>query len=251
MPPSIKPLQPPALPPDMEAFALTSRVEIAAVLRNLANARSGLTLHGGDDLHVPSMVVHVADHQMLLDIVDDPETIRAVLGSESILAIGHDGLVEVRFEVTGLVRRALRGAPVLEARLPERLVRLQRRDNYRAVTPMSARPTCRIPWAEGRVIEATIFDISGGGVAVIGYPADVDIPSGTEIPECRIALPGLEVVAVTLQIRHSHEMAIAGGKRLRRSGCVFVDTPETTLRIVQRYIFRIEAERRSGIDRFS
>ncbi len=228
----------------VQAYTLDQRAAIVSVLRKLINERGSLTLSDGQTT-LPSMLLAIEGERMLLDVLDDPAVVRHAVQLGTLQAVGHDGKVEVRFRVDGIRRAMLRGSPALEADLPQGLVRLQRRDHYRLTIPLSLRPICMIPWKDGRVIEATIFDISGGGLALIAYKADDEIPPGTVIGACRITLPDTEDIVVTLEIRHTHEVVGANGARVRHSGCTFVSAQEGTLRSVHRYILRVEAQLRN------
>lgn len=57
--------------------------------------------------------------------------------------------------------------PAFLVPLPERVLRLQRREYYRLTTPIVNPLKCMVPLEEGRTREFPIVDISAGGIGMI------------------------------------------------------------------------------------
>ena len=161
---------------------------------------------------------------------------------EVVLSTTHEG-VRVQFTSPALERVRHRQAEVLRAAMPEELLRLQRREYYRLVTSVVDPIICRIATARGE-LEATVVDLSVGGIGILAYKPDVPLEVGLAYHGCHLALPTLGQFAVSLTVRSLFEITLRNGRRSHRAGCQFIDLPpglETTL---QRYITRGERERR-------
>lgn len=74
---------------------------------------------------------------------------------------------------------------------------------------------------------ASIVDMSEGGIGLLVYSQEITLARGTVLRGCRIRIPGHDDVVVDLEVRHSEIIATAEGRRAVRSGCRLVDpTPE-------------------------
>ena len=97
-------------------------------------------------------------------------------------------------------------------------------------------------------VDIPLFDISGGGVGLMvaldiaGY-----LPKGTLLPECRIRLPDEGLIVTTLVVRNTFDVTTRSGGQFVRAGSEFVDLPAQRLNMVQRYITRVERERKARI----
>ena len=128
-------------------------------------------------------------------------------------------------------------------------MRLQRREYYRLTAPSSQSLKCRIPVAHGHgdhaTIAANIIDISGGGLAVMVPPERINFESGMEFPDCRVDLPEVGILTTTIQIRTLFDLTLNSGGQVRRAGCQFINLPGSMLTLVQRYIIKVERQRKA------
>jgi c-di-GMP-binding flagellar brake protein YcgR len=145
------------------------------------------------------------------------------------------------------------GHPALLLKIPDSLVRLQRREFYRLATSLADPVRCAIPLPEDLgdgVLTLSLVDISCGGVAVMEERRILDETIGRQYENCRIELPGVSTVWAALQVRDCQEVVLPNGKRKRRLGFEFVNLPTAMLAAVQRYIIKLEREqnaRTSGL----
>jgi hypothetical protein len=88
--------------------------------------------------------------------------------------------------------------------------------------------------------ELTLFDI-GAGMAVNRHGVQGRFPVGRLYRDCLVTLPELDMAKVDLHVQHLSEIAEGKGQRAR---CAYVNVPENTLSLIQRYINKLELERR-------
>jgi c-di-GMP-binding flagellar brake protein YcgR len=235
---------------DFDEYVLRSRTEILAVLRSLRDSQALLTLYF-DQSGIPLLtsVLGASDSAIALDFASDPTMNILALKSKGFTAAATLDKVKIHFPVGPLKQGLHQGRPAFSAPLPNLLLRLQRREYYRLTTP-SVRPIrCRIPASlpEGShtSVEANIIDIGGGGLAVMVPPAGIPFEAGMGFHNCRIDLPEVGIVVSDLQVRSTFEMAAQGGVVVRRAGCQFTKLPGPMLTLIQRYIMRVERERKA------
>lgn len=84
-------------------------------------------------------------------------------------------------------------------------------------------------------------------------PTDAEslLAIGSVLPNCRLDIPEEGVIQANLIIRNAYQITMRNGSRHLRVGCEYVDLPGNRLSMIQRYITRIERERKarlSGLD---
>ncbi|MDO8933959.1 MAG: flagellar brake protein [Rhodocyclaceae bacterium] len=243
--------KPPLLEPgDYAQFLLRSQSEIVYVLKSLLEHVSQITIffNEGKDLLLTTLVA-LEDDGLLLDLGASSETNRKALTVEKLFCVASLEKVRIQFLLRGLTQTTFEGRPAFRAALPTDLLRLQRREFFRLTMPITRPLKCQIPITEGEsgnsfVVDVNVVDISGGGLA-IALPEGIDFDPEKEFPNCRIELPEVGVVTTTLKVRNQFEITLRSGGRVRRAGCEFVKLPGPMLTLVQRYIIKIERERKA------
>lgn len=157
--------------------------------------------------------------------------------------------VKVQFRLSGLHESQFDGRRVLAADMPGTLLRLQRREFFRLEPPLSSPIGCQIlvvTDGAAKTIEPRVADISGGGIS-LAAPTNLAgaCQPGTLFNDCRLDLPGEGVLLVHLRVRKMVEISPSTGAHNLRLGCEFVNLPGSRLAMIERYITRIERERKA------
>lgn len=238
-------------PADYSKYLLHGKTEVVFVLQALRAGGDRVSIHfnNGNDFLLTT-VLAVDDHGLTLDVGSDAEMNRLALAADKLFCTTSHDKVRVQFLLRGVRQiEGIDGRPALRAELPESVLRLQRREYYRLTTPIARPLKCQLPFAttDGKVrrIEVSIIDISGGGLAIMVPPAGIEFRAGMEFPSCRIELPEVGFIVATLQVRNLFEVTLRSGGRVSRAGCQFVDLPGPMLTLVQRYIVKVERERKA------
>lgn len=243
--------QPPLLEAgDYAQYLLHAKGEITFVLKSLLDHVSQITIffNEGKDLLLTTLVA-LEDDSILLDFGASSETNRKALTVEKLFCVASLEKVRIQFLLRGLKQTNFEGRPAFRAAFPTDLLRLQRREFFRLTMPITRPLKCQIPIAEADgnntfVIDMNVVDISGGGLA-LALPEGIDFAEGKEFPKCRIELPEVGTVTTTLKVRNQFEITLRSGARVRRAGCEFVKLPGAMLTLVQRYIIKVERERKA------
>lgn len=240
-------------------YLLRSRTEIIFVLRAVQQKGSLITVYfnEGHSFLLTSLLEVDAERGMLVfDVSSDQEmNVRALKADHFVLNTSLDK-VKVQFALKHLELTQHGGRPALRGAIPETVLRLQRREYYRLSTPIAAPVQCRLTAqrADGTSVahELPLLDISGGGICLmVNAENKEDFRPETAFRDCRIELPEEGVLVCNLLVRNAFEVTTKTGNHHLRVGCEFDDLPGTRLSMVQRYITRIERERKAratGLD---
>lgn len=230
-------------------YLLSEGREIAFVLRQLAAKRSMITAYfGSSNKFLITSIVNVADDErsVLMDLPRDDALNLEALQSGQLMCITQLEKVKVQFELSGLQRENVDGLPALRAPLPNTLLRLQRREYYRLTAPVSHSLVCNIRPRDGSAaVEARVLDISGGGLAVVVPPSGVSFAPEMEFVDCRIELPDFGPITTTLRVRNIFRITSRSGVDMLRAGCQFEKLSTPMSNAIQRYILRVERERKA------
>jgi flagellar brake protein len=238
-------------PTDHTQYLLRTKNEILFVLRGLLAGTDHLTIYfnEGQDFLL-SAVIQVDDDGLTLDYGGNAETNTQALAAERLYCITTHDKIRIQFALRGLRQIDYQGRPAFRAALPDSILRLQRREYYRLTTPVAHPIKCQIPvMKEGglssTIMEANVIDISGGGLAMMALPDGLIFSAGNVFENCRVELPDVGVVITTLEVRNVFDVTLRTGTQVARAGCQFAHLPGPMLTLIQRYIIKVERERKA------
>lgn len=232
---------------DEAKFRVESRVEIAYVLRSLMKSGALVTAYFNRGREfVVTAVLHVdAEHGLvILDSGANSELNERLLRGREISVLSTQDGVKIQFAVDSVQAVTFEGRLALRAPFPGSLLKLQRREYYRMPTPVLNPLTCEIPSPAARRTELVIVDISLGGVCLAGEVAGSPLEVGAALEGCKIVLPDTGVLATDMCVRNSYLVKLKNGLQSRRTGCEFLHLGAQQEATLQRYIIRLERDRR-------
>lgn len=232
---------------EFERYTLTGRREILFQLRNLIrqNVRVSVSFDEGRQSFLTVLIETSESTGMLyFDIGGSEETNRAFLKAERcVFATVVDG-IRLQFSAKRATLAKLSGEQVFAVALPESLLRLQRRDAFRLQLPSGKPYMCRVQRGSADEKTLPIYDISVTGLG-IQVPEHLDFTPMTKLNECSIDLRDSGMLTVTLEVRYVVETGNRAGKPLWHMGCRFVNLSPANETTIQRFMARIEVERRA------
>ncbi|MBT9612390.1 MAG: flagellar brake protein [Burkholderiales bacterium] len=229
-------------------YLVSSRQEIVQILRALSRQNEMVTAYfkQGNEFFLTSIVaVDAESGKLIVDCGSEEEANRRALAADKIVFVTNLDRIKIQFSTTGLVNISHQGRSAFRTPLPTSVLKLQRREYYRLVTPMRSPLHCVIPDLNGVRFEAGVADISVGGIGINGLPPEAPLEKAQQLALCRIALPEEGTVVSTLEVRNVQESTLRSGVLVLRAGCYFVDIPAAHQAMIQRYIIRIDRERRA------
>ncbi|MFA7269788.1 MAG: flagellar brake protein [Sterolibacterium sp.] len=234
-------------------YLLHSEVQILAILRALKASNENITLYfnNGDDFIMTSLYA-VAEEENVIAFYTGPDAKinRNALMTDKLVAVSSLEKIRIQFMVYGVKLAQYRGRQCFIADIPEAVLRLQRRENFRLPVPIRQQVKCIIPIPQPEDqppvnIEVNVVDISGGGTGIVISQEDSVFAPDTAFEKCQIELPGIGTILATLRVRSIFEVSVRDGPTSKRAGCQFVDLPGPMLALLQRYIIREERERKA------
>lgn len=233
-------------PANYGEYLLHNRSDMLRILRQLLDHGSQITLffNEGSDLLL-SILLAVKDDELIFDYGANNETNQRALEAAKLFCVTQLDNVRVQFILRSIKSIMHEGHPAFRAALPDSVLRLQRREYFRLTVPLAHRLTCQIPLQDGHRIEVGVIDISGGGIAMVVPPDKARFEPGMEFPNCCIELPEVGAVTTTIRVLSLFEITLRNGSRVKRGGCQFINLPGSMANLIQRYIVKVERERKA------
>jgi c-di-GMP-binding flagellar brake protein YcgR len=229
---------------DENDYLISNQKEILSILNTIAQrkSRAALYYNEGNGM-VLTMVLAASEDGVWIDAASNPIDNRHVERSNRIIFVSTHNQAKVQFVSSDATLVEYENAPAFFMPLPRKLLRLQRRDYYRLVTPETEALKCVIrplPDKEHIREEVTVMDISIGGVALVCEEAGVELTPGKVYENCEIDLPGVGTISTTIEVKNTFEITDRGGNVKRRAGCVFVKPSGPTTMLLQRYVAQMQ-----------
>lgn len=240
---------------DYRQFLLHAKPEIVSVLRTLVQKGAMITAYfdqGKSFLLTALLSVNLEKDEIILDVSNDKEMNSRALHADKFIFTTAIDKVKVQFSLSRLSANHYEGRPAFRGALPDSLLRLQRREYFRLSTPTAHPVKCVISMmhADGSPLMATtqLLDISGGGAGLLVPPDQAGLyEKGAILDNCKIMLPEEGLLVTTLSVRDVFDVTTKGGHRYFRAGCEFIKLPGAHLTMIQRYITRVERERKARL----
>ncbi|MFN3715154.1 MAG: flagellar brake protein [Thiobacillus sp.] len=247
----------PALPHDRDTllsrFAVHARSEILVLLRAIMQRKLlvNLDLPGSRHIVVTSIIaIDAGANRLILDVARGDALNRELLSCKSAEFITHLDGVSISFATGPVTLVDHDKLPALAIAVPVSLIRLQRREHFRVALPIARPVKCVVP-AQGEddpePIQTHIADIGCGGVALMDTSGRLGVDTGRVLDRCRLLLPELDPLTIALEIRNSAQIRRPNGAFQTRLGCRFVDLPNDTAARLQRFVMKIERDRRNSL----
>lgn len=239
-------LDPDALP----RFQIRNKKEIRHLLRTIADKRFMLTAYidGGPLTFVTAVLDLTADGEgVILDSSRDEKIMERVERAENLVCSGRLDGVRVQFTADSPESFPHDGFEALRCDLPEMMLRVQRRETFRLPVPMSSPLTCRLALTgddnQPIPLDTRVLDISSEGIGLLLTAEDAPLEPG-QIIESELTVPDLGVTRITLRVRNMFRVENRGGGINLRVGFQLLDPSPRLVSAIQRYIFKVERERR-------
>lgn len=227
-----------------EEFEIVSTHEIYFILRDLVKNGERVALYYDRRKEVfTTSVVDADEDGFWLDCTQSPQENRRIAASEGIVLVSSHYHAKVQFEVENLELADYEGTDTFYSALPERLLRIQRRDYFRLYLPNGALK-CVVTFPPAKAGESArervmlVRDISQGGVALYCDENDPDFQAGKIVPNCSLHLGPEVVITFSLQVRYVVVTRLQSGGGKGCAGCRFVGLNNRMNSQLQRYVIQ-------------
>jgi flagellar brake protein len=232
-----------------------SKKEIVALLLNVMRKHTLVSIHfaEGKEFVLTSILdVDTVTGAVLFEYGADESANQRAVQSGKIVFVTREEGVKIQFMASKLEKAAFDGTRAFRIAVPEALLRIQRRQHYRLKTPIVNPVKCCVPVPaelgySKRELQLTLHDISVGGVSLVSYPLDLKLSPTMVFPDCRLDVPAVGSIWVTLMVSNVFDVTLKNGNRSKRVGCRFIDLPRGDEAKIQRYIISVERERNAKL----
>lgn len=239
---------------DLSRYRVHSRREIITLLRAVSNSSQLVRLqanHGKDSVITSMLDVDDAANRVVIDCAPSKLVNDRILASQDIEFETVLENIRILFSASHIESYMHDNRPALSIEIPQSMVRLQRREYYRVSIPANTLVRCTIPLPSdsGNSVAPAVlpvYNVSGGGIAVVDEKKQFPAGIGTVFEKCRIDIPG-SPIDVSLQLMNVHDITLTNGKNTRRLGFMFAKMSNAAASAVHRYITRLERERNARV----
>ena len=236
-------------PEELDKFSTDHRREILFYLYQLIadGERVSVIFNEGSEMFLTVLLaLDEAQDQLVFDWGGSEETNQKLLKSARNFFVCAPHGVKNQF-LAGAVRETVhQGRRAFVTQLPKRYTRLQRREFFRLVLPLTRRPLCSLPQEDGKPMQLPVIDISIGGIAVETPSATPPFEVGQRLPGAVIEMKDGHALEVELEVRNVSQLQ-RGNKMVGRVGCQFIGLDHHSEHLLQRYITDVQREERARL----
>jgi flagellar brake protein len=226
-------------------FLIKSPKEIQLTLKAIAQKKSFVILYFDDDKRFLKTILLGANAEGIwLDVGPNENDNTALLNTDIVTFVTMHHGAKVQFVCPQPIVAIYASHPAFYFPLPEKMVRLQRRDYFRLNTSPDAPLKCVITHRKSGAAqsqEITIMDISVGGIALVCTENGVTVEAGETYPDCRIELPGIGTLVVNILIKNLFDVNAPNGAVVKHAGCEFAQLDGKMSMLLQRYIATMQS----------
>jgi len=240
--------KPETLSAEYERYQVYSRFEIVSLLREVQDSHAFVTIYfsqGAEFIVTNLLHVNPEFEELIFDFGADRRANERLVAAARMTVVTFLDHIKLQFIATRAEVTNFEDTPALRIRLPESMLRLQRRNFYRIRGPVAKPLVASVPNPKqpDERVQLRILDISCGGVAVLAGNGFPQLDTGARLIDCRIELPEFGIVRAVLEIRNIAPMDDGVKENKVRYGCQFVDLSGPTITLIQRYINQLERAR--------
>jgi c-di-GMP-binding flagellar brake protein YcgR len=234
--------------PEFRQYAVIERDEIATLIARMAGEHAQTSIYFSvAPGSIISTVLAVDSRQgtILFDRDSDPARNDALMRAPALAWRSSLDGITIEFTTTHARAAAHGGSDAFLTLLPDMVLRLQRRNAFRAEAPITP-PLHALLDESGQGSgeeKATVLDISALGMCLLVDLRAQPLVAGMRIVRVRFQLPGFGEILCGLEVRY----ILSAGSRhpdfMRRCGVRFVDMGVTEELLIARYINALERDR--------
>lgn len=224
-------------------FLLLGKMEILALLQDLLHRHEAVSavFNNGRDALL-TQLLSVRGEGLVFDRSVDERTNQRLINSERIVFRARPDGVPVNFVCPAPQVVAWDGAEALWVPLPERVVRLQRRETYRVTAPMAKPTQISFESETGETLRAPLHDLSVSGFGVTLARDDRFPEVGTTFPRVSLHLPDNVWLELAGKVCHRTPVDLAAGKPKDRVGIALQAVDRRSDAVLQRLVIRLDQE---------
>jgi flagellar brake protein len=230
---------------DDARYHVRARLEVLQILRSIVKAGSVISAYAGQGqtfILTTLLAIDADTGWIYLDVGQDEAANRRLTTSSQVLCVSTQDRVKIQFYADQLELSDFDGLPAFRAKLPDWLMKLQRREYFRVQTPIAHPLICQFSPLNAEAA-LPVHNIGLGGLCVVGAHPEVNLDVGTVHPSCQLELAEIGSVTIDMGVRSFHDVLLKNGSRNRLTGLQFLKLTGNAQNLIQRYVSKLERER--------
>lgn len=235
--------------PELAKFVVHNPPDVAAILMDLRTRRARPSIYYGPDEADTclSLILEVdmPRRRFVFDIDRSEAVNHRIAAAESLRWMCWLEGIRVEFTCARPERVILENGPAFVAPFPERALRMQRRNAFRAPAPVTQPLICRIdPTGTGKVgLPLRVVDLSTLGMCLLVDIEELPWTAGATVKEARLDLPDYGTLFAGFEVRYIIPAGARHPATFRRCGVQFAGLSARDSVSIQRYINDLQRER--------
>jgi c-di-GMP-binding flagellar brake protein YcgR len=232
-------------------FHISSKREKLSILQSIADQGSRVALYyGSQHSYIATTLLGVNEHGLWLDVGPYPPENKQLLLSNTITLVTVHQHVKVQFEAHDIQNDLFENDEAFYLKMPDFLLRLQRREFFRTAIPSVTLIKCVFPVAAENPDDPVVMraiplvDISGGGIGLFCGVNETALLPDKIFTGCHILIPEIGNLATIVEVRNCTQFTSPNKVELIRVGCRFIGMNNQDTILLQRYITRLQSESR-------
>lgn len=236
--------------PSLESFTITTRREIVFYLRQLINDGERLNVmfdEGKETLLTVPLDVDEEKGALIFDWGGSENVNQRLLKSPRTTFVANPLGVRNIFHTNHIWQTTYQKRPAFATDIPDKYIRLQRREFFRLTLPISQRRACTFTCGEpAKQWQLVTMDIGLGGVGLETLETTLPFEFGQIIPRAEVDLGKFGKVTTDLEVRFIGTVT-RGQKQAGRLGCRFVKISPAQENALQQFVTQVQREERAKL----
>ena len=228
-------------------YIIKEKLGIQTVLKKLKKSKSLVTVYINEYVSFLSPIVELDNTNIYLDMGPDQKLNELLLKSQHVICTTFEDRIKIQFELSSIIEDSFEGLPILKCKMPDMLLRLQRREHYRVDIPKNYQVYCTYKdtdeIGEATTVRLSTVDISGGGLSARGFTDSILTKVSKPLGQCKLHLHDLGDIIVDCQvcyIQHSDDTDISKS----RAGLKFLNISDSDIMRIQRFVMQVERQKK-------
>jgi len=235
---------------DIEKYIIHSKSEITQKLRLLAKSKSAINgyFNNGNGFFLTSVIEVLRDKKLLvLDISSDPELTQKITNADNIIFKAKHQGITAQFKTSSIQTVKFQGQQFFACAIPEQLLWVQRRENFRVSIPRSNNAIFQFHTEQGDMAEHRIIDVSGVGIAIADESFSLKMEAGYEFNNVNLIFSNELSCSTSLTVQNTLPLNFSDPSKGQRLGCHFNGLATDFAADLQRFINQLDSEYRKSL----
>lgn len=222
---------------EFQSYCLHNLAERTALLKRMIELKTPLHVILGARAYL-SLPLAIKGKEFIVEAPQDQVLRERFTNATQVLVQTELDKIAIEFRLPQLFSYAFESCAAYRAELPDKILRLQRRETFRISTQGYNTAFCKF-MLNGKALNFSLLNLSIGGMAIETTSSGEAFSIGQTIENVELFLPQTPPLLVAFQVRVLREEVVGLRKKIRL-GCLFLNLNGTTEVQISRCITQLE-----------